>query len=67
MVDELPDGAVESASLLIRRVLIDDIDPDQAWVWTAEWQRHLRDSLADLDAGRTARFDDGEDFLEALQ
>ncbi|HCP62470.1 MAG TPA: hypothetical protein DIU14_08390 [Actinobacteria bacterium] len=66
LVDDLPDDAVEGASLLIERVLLREVDPAQAWVWTPEWQDQLRQSLADLAAGRTRRYASGEDFLEAL-
>ncbi len=44
-------------------VIPSQLDPDQAWVWTAEWQEQLRSSLADLEAGRTQRFGTSEEFL----
>jgi hypothetical protein len=66
MVDALPDGAVEGAGFFLERVLRGDVDPGQAWVWTAEWQDQLRSSLADLAEGRTRSFDTGDDFLASL-
>jgi len=66
LIDELPDAAVDGASLLIQRVMLDQLDPEQAWVWTSEWQGQLRQSLTDLSAGRTHRYDSDEDFLASL-
>lgn len=66
LIDELPEEAVEGTSLFIRQVVRDEIDPDQAWVWTAEWQAQLRDSLSDIEHGRSERFESGDDFLRSL-
>jgi len=66
LVDSLPDEAVDGAALLLQRVMLGQVDPAQAWVWTAEWQDQLRQSLADLATGRTQRFDSDEDFLASL-
>ena len=48
LVEALPDEAVEGAGFFLKRVLRGEVDPEQAWVWTAEWQDQLRSSLADL-------------------
>jgi hypothetical protein len=66
LVDSLPDVAVDAAALLLQRFIIGQVDPEQAWVWTTEWQDQLRESLADLAAGRTQHFGSGEDFLASL-
>jgi hypothetical protein len=66
LIDSLPDEAVDGAALLLQRVMLGQVDPAQAWVWTAEWQDQLRQSLADLATGRTQRFDSDEDFLASL-
>ncbi len=66
LVDALPDEAVEGAGLFLERVLRGEVDPGQAWVWSAEWQDRLRSSLADLAEGRTRSFDSGDDFLASL-
>jgi hypothetical protein len=66
LVDALPDEAVEGAGLFLERVLRGEVDPGQAWVWSAEWQDQLRSSLADLAEGRTRSFDSGDDFLASL-
>lgn len=66
LVDALPDEAVEGAGLFLERVLRGEVDPVQAWVWTAEWQDQLRSSLADLADGRTRRFDSSDEFLASL-
>ena len=43
------------------------IDPDQAWYWTQEWQEGEREADEDIAAGRTlGPFDNVEDLIEAL-
>ena len=66
LIDSLPGESVEGAGLLLERVLLRQVDPVQAWVWSPEWQEQLRASLEDLAAGRTQRFDSGDDFLASL-
>ena len=66
LVDALPDEAVEGAGHFLKRVVRGEVDPDQAWVWTTEWQDQLRSSLAELAGGRTRRFDSSDDFLASL-
>jgi hypothetical protein len=66
MIEQLPDEALEGASILLKRVAAHQIDPEQAWCWTGEWQEKLRASLADIDAGRVRTFQTEEQFLEAL-
>jgi hypothetical protein len=66
IIEHLPDDALEGASLLLKRVAAGQIDPDQAWCWTDEWQEKLRESMADIDAGRVQSFQTGEELLEAL-
>jgi len=67
LVDQLPEEAVDAAGFLLRRVRDMEIDADQAWVWTEEWKSQLRDSITDLEAGRTRKFGRGEGFLSSLQ
>jgi hypothetical protein len=66
LVEKLPDEALDGAELLLRRLVAGQVDPDQAWVWTEEWQGQLRSSLSDLAAGRTQRFGSVADFLASL-
>ena len=66
LVDELPEEALSVAAFLLERLLRGQVDPDQAWVWTAEGQERLRSSQADLEAGRTQRFSSSEEFLASL-
>ncbi len=66
LVDALPHEAVEGAGLFLERVLRGEVDPEQAWVWTTEWQDQLRSSLAELAEGRTRRFDSTDEFLASL-
>ena len=66
LVDQLPDDAVDGASLLLKRVAAHQLDPAQAWVWSEEWQGKLSASLEDLQTGRLKTYGSGEEFLEAL-
>lgn len=43
------------------------IDPDQAWFWTARWQRMEREADEDIAAGRFETFDDVESFIADLE
>jgi len=66
MVDRLPDQAVDGAAILLREVTDGQIDPEQAWFWTREWQQREREADKDLASGRVTRFESDEDFLAAL-
>jgi hypothetical protein len=66
LVDALPDEAVAGAAFFLERALVGEVDPGQAWVWTAAWQDQLRSSLAGLAEGRTRSFDNGDDFVASL-
>ncbi|MHB8672051.1 MAG: hypothetical protein ACYDAD_16095 [Acidimicrobiales bacterium] len=66
IIDELPDDAVEGASVLLRRVVLNQLDPTQAWAWSQEWQAKLDASLLDIQNGRVTQYSSGEEFLEAL-
>jgi hypothetical protein len=41
--------------------------PEQAWFWSTAWQAGEHEASADLQAGRVAQFDTGDDFLAALR
>ena len=43
-----------------------ELNPDQAWFWTEEWQAGQRRAEADIAAGRTHFHESTEDFLAAL-
>ncbi len=65
----LEEGALFEAELtqdgiLLRHQL--EIDPDQAWYWTPEWQAGEREVDEDAAAGRVRTFDSTEEFLQAL-
>jgi hypothetical protein len=66
MVDRLPDQAVDGAAILLREVSDGQIDPEQAWFWTREWQQREREADKDLATGRATRFESDEEFLVAL-
>ncbi|HEY7036832.1 MAG TPA: hypothetical protein VH482_36225 [Thermomicrobiales bacterium] len=48
------------------RVRLRKIDPDQAWIWTPEWQAKLQEAYDDLAAGRSTIHYSDEAFLAAL-
>ena len=50
LIDELPDTAVDGAGVLLRGIIEGPLDPDQAWVWTPDWQRKEREAEGDKAA-----------------
>jgi AbrB family looped-hinge helix DNA binding protein len=42
------------------------IPPDQAWFWSARWQRLEKAAQEDLEAGAVVEFEDVNDALKAL-
>jgi len=58
-VTQREDGVIE----LRPRIMV---DPTQAWFWTQPWQTGEAKAQADIDAGRTKRFENGDDFLAEL-
>ncbi len=40
---------------------------DQLWFWSSEWQARHKDAIADLEEGRYAIYETGEDFLAAMK
>lgn len=64
---QAPDAFFHSWVETVRQHLHgDDIDPDQWWFWTAEWQAKEREADADIAAGRGTFYDSPEAFLNAL-
>jgi hypothetical protein len=43
-----------------------EIDPDQAWFWTPEWQAGEEEASEDIAAGRVKRYYSSEEFLAAF-
>jgi hypothetical protein len=41
-------------------------DADQMWFWTPKWQDMEREAEADIEAGRTERFESDEEFLASF-
>lgn len=54
---------VHDGGVLIRPI---DIDPEQAWFWTPEWQAKEREADRDYAAGRFTRYYSTEEFLASL-
>jgi hypothetical protein len=77
LVDALPDDVVSRiekggpVTLVVTRergrLTLHEIDPEQAWFWTPEWQEGEREADEDIVAGRTTRYDSDEEFLAALE
>jgi AbrB family looped-hinge helix DNA binding protein len=42
------------------------VDTSQAWFWKKDWQAGEREASADIDAGRTKRYQSDAEFLESL-
>ena len=66
IVEQLPDDALEGASILLKRVAARQIDPDQTWCWTDEWQEKLRASLEDVDRGRLRSYQTAEGIFGSV-
>lgn len=62
---DLLDAEITEEGILLRPRKV--IDATQAWFWTPEWQQGEREADEELDNGRSAAFDSGEDFLSALR
>ena len=43
-----------------------EVDKDQLWYWTKEWQEKEREADEDIAAGRVERFDSMEELLASL-
>lgn len=57
---EREDGVIELRPAL-------PVPADQAWFWTERWQEREREVDEQVDAGRVAVHDSGEDFLAHLE
>lgn len=55
---KLPPGAV--------RIIIEPLDPDQAYFWTKEWQAGERKAEEEIAAGEYKDFTTMDDFLADL-
>lgn len=77
LVDMLPDDLVcriengGPVTLVVTKedgqLALKEIDPEQAWFWTPEWQKGELEADEDIRAGRTARYYSDEEFLAALE
>jgi AbrB family looped-hinge helix DNA binding protein len=55
----------DQGRVIIERAQV--IPPDQAWFWTERWQRLERAAQAEIDAGKTVKFDDIDSALAYLE
>ena len=77
LIDRLPEDVVRrvdqgvSVTLVVSRengrLEMREIDPEQAWFWTPEWQEGEREADEDIAFGRGTRYDSDEEFLAALE
>jgi AbrB family looped-hinge helix DNA binding protein len=58
--------AITRDGLVLRAVESEEIDPDQAWFWTPEWQAKEREADEDIATGRLTTYYSTEEFLAAL-
>jgi bifunctional DNA-binding transcriptional regulator/antitoxin component of YhaV-PrlF toxin-antitoxin module len=58
-LSERDDGVIELRPHLA-------VPADQAWFWSERWQRMEREADADIQAGRTEKFDSVDAFLADL-
>lgn len=76
LIDSLSDDVVEriEAGEPVTVVTIEgngglelrEIDPEQAWFWTPEWQAGEREADAEIEAGLGTVYEDTEQFLAHL-
>jgi hypothetical protein len=43
-----------------------EVDTDQAWFWTPQWQAEEREADEDIQHGRVKRFTSAKDLLDSL-
>jgi antitoxin PrlF len=55
----------EDGRIVITRAQI--IPPDQAWFWSARWQRLEKAAQADLDSGNVLEYETVHDAINALE
>jgi AbrB family looped-hinge helix DNA binding protein len=54
----------EQGRMMVSRAQV--VPPEQAWFWSAHWQRLERMAQADLDTGNVVEFDNVNEALAAL-
>jgi len=77
LIDRLPEDVVRRieqgvpVTLVVSRengrLEMREIDPEQAWFWTPEWQEGEREADAELAAGEGTIYYSDEEFLAALE
>jgi hypothetical protein len=48
-------------------MVMSELNPDQAWFWTPEWQAKEREADRDIAEGRVTTYESGDDFAAALR
>ncbi len=59
-----PDGSEKWYAIHPKTGETVQIDPEQAYFWTEEWQKGERQADEDIAAGRYQDFDDVDDFFD---
>lgn len=67
LVDELPEDAVDRATLLLQRVAVWQPEPDQAWFWTPKWLEGELEADAEAETGGGTVYHSEADFVAALR
>ncbi len=67
LIDELPEDRVEGTAQVLMLIKAHQLDPDQAWFWTPEWQEGEREVDESLARGaRGPIFESDEHFIAHL-
>lgn len=61
-----PDGTIKWYAIHSQTKERIEIDPEQAWFWTEEWQAKERQADEDIAEGRYEEFDNLDDFIASL-
>jgi hypothetical protein len=64
--EQAPDGSERWYTVHPKTGVRVEIDPQQAWFWTKEWQVRERQADEDLAQGRFEVFDDFDSFIDSL-
>jgi hypothetical protein len=65
--EQQPDGSDKYFTIHPETRQTIEIDEDQVYFWTDEWQAKEREADEDIAAGRVERFKSADDFIASLK